>query len=412
MSRRTYVFLQGTVAGVGGAQMYGITKAKWLKEQGWEPVVVYALDGGIVLDYDGIELKHCEMLLLRPGALSKRSMENTVNEVASWFADCGQIVFETNVIDFAYWAELFAERLGGTNFVFSLGEKPSITSKEERDFYWAKYEKGEFASITESFLDALFLKHDERYKDVILFAHEGGAVADLPIADELMPYGYDCVIGVVSRLEKSFVRDAVRGIAVFAKRHPEKKIACVCIGGDGDEAAVAFVRSSLVGLGNIELSILGEFSPLPRKLLGSLDVAVAKAGCIDCCLESGTLTVKYKMDEDVPLGVVCHDIPRNSAEAFDKSLSLEDYLERALVDRCYAEGTERYPYERLVADFSLHQHFLNRILETQRRGGYLTAHCPRAPFVKRALACIAVATGKYPHKPRKSIRKMLKLANG
>lgn len=413
MNKRKYVFLQTAVAGIGGAQMYSIAKAVWLKEEGWDVAVVYALNSGeIVLDYSGVELRWCEMLLSRPSALPRAVVEKTIEQVASWFAAYEQIVFETNVIDYSFWGELFAERLNGVNFIFSLGEKPPMTSNQERAFYKAKYLKGELASITTSFLDALFLEHEDGYEDVVLVAHEGSAVADVPVASGFLPHDCDYSIGIVSRLEKSFVRDAVRGIADFASNHPDKIILCVCVGNRIDQSAVEFIQRAFSTVGNVRLSILGEFSPLPRKLLSSFDVVIAKSGCIDCCLESNALTIAYKIDEDVPMGVACFDIPRESRVAYNNDYSLKDYLERALIEKIYK--TEVYPYRSQEVDFTSHQLFLDRLLEADRKkgGGYLTAHFPRAPFAKQVLAWITLAIGRYPNELRKDIRKIMGLANG
>ena len=411
MNVKKYVFLQGTVAGVGGAQMYSITKARWLRENGWDVAVVYAADGDAVLDYSGIQLEHCEALFLRPGALPRGVIEKTLNGMASLFSGADQIVIETNVIDFSVWGELFAEKFNGTNFIFSLGEKPPLTSKEEREFYKAKYRRGELASITESFLDALFLEHEIGYKEAILIAHEGSAVADIPIEEDFLPQDCDYVIGLVSRLEKSFVRDAVQGIAAFAKKYRDKKICCVCVGNSSDRAAVNFIQKNLSGEKNVCLMVLGEFSPLPRKLLASFDVAVAKAGCVHCCLEAGVLTIAYKMDEDVPMGVVCYDIPAGAKEPSSNGHSLVDYLERVLVVQVYKNAI--YPYEKRNVDFTLHQRFLDRILDVnQGRKCYLTSHLPKPPLAKCVLAWMALAIGRYPFELKNGIRKMLKLANG
>ena len=80
----TYVFLTFSIIGVGGSQIYTRNKALFLKEHGWNVVIVSALEGVILIE----DLKLYESCIIpelrfRPHIYSKNVTETILKKIST-----------------------------------------------------------------------------------------------------------------------------------------------------------------------------------------------------------------------------------------------------------------------------------------------------------------------------------------
>ena len=155
--QKTYVIFTGTIAGMGGAQLYVSNKASYLESRGWQMRIFSDRDAPILIPAlqahrDGIfpEL-HCWPQLLR-----RRDVERTLETLLGYIgSDPGEILVESNTPHMSAWAELTAQKRNAKHFLFLLDEQYPM-DPGFRPYFQEKFRRKELAVINRRALGLLF----------------------------------------------------------------------------------------------------------------------------------------------------------------------------------------------------------------------------------------------------------------
>lgn len=284
MMKKTYIFFASTIDNVGGAQLYVLTKSKYLQENGWRVVVFYYLQGKRFLtDFDAFETHFMQELHLpayyfpafkRKKAIAKilAAIGNTVNS--------GETIIESHSLSLATWAEVIASRIGCRHIAYNIDEKPKCTP-EMLNYYKFKYNRRELFGIAEPSLLHFFkdIGFVMAYGSTFLTAYgASNCVQDIPY-DLSLYKSADYTVGLFGRLEKPYMVETREEIRRFIETHKDKQFNVIYIGGASDNGATeSKVKKSYIDVPNVNLYFTGYMAPVPLQLVKSLDVCVASAG--------------------------------------------------------------------------------------------------------------------------------------
>ena len=390
---RNYIFVAETIYGIGGSQRYICDKSRWLAEQGWDVHFVYSSLGDEILDFSGVSTYHFPPLMCRPAYVPKGAVDRLIGRLETSLAKGDRIVVESSSYDYAFWGELIAERIGAKHLIFDLDEVPPKLSEDEVGFFRFKLERGELACITTSCLGRVFPDMtEEELRHYVLVAYMGDAVDDVPFETGTLPEA-DFRVGLVSRLDKGFVPDAFGEAARFCRENPRLQVNLVVVGDTDNEALRRILLSTLDGIDNLAVTWLGFMAPIPRGLVESFDVAVAKSGCAWACARVGVPTAVYSMDTDEAMGILGVDFDHSPSAADGAPVPLSEIIRSVLINgRC--EGIDiasSLPPRRI--DYDRHFEFLGKSSASFK---YWDVKGTKTTALRRATSVITLLCGKYP----------------
>lgn len=308
-----YVFITPDIYDMGGLQFYVSNKAKWLREHGYQTIVFSAN-----LPNKECQIKELEMysqfalwpLIYRPYSISpilvKETLKYMLKEVKKNLGE-GDTIVESHYAIGACWGELLAQKLHAKNFVFMLGEQyEGDMYVETTDFLKWKYDRhalaGNHVSTIKKVLHDNSIPEDKEY---CLMAYEGNELVDIncSIIDELEEC--DFRIGLLSRMEKGYVKYIFQAIHHFSISHPDKKIQFVAVGEIGSNNGLLDI---LKDVDNVRLITTGNLTPIPKVFADKIDIAIAGSGCAYLLAQAGAPVIVSEASVYYAMGIYGYDV--------------------------------------------------------------------------------------------------------
>lgn len=334
---KKYVFLTQSISGITGNQRYVNYKCKLLREKGWEVIVLWNYNiSPVELEYvkcfDNKKYIHHE-LKFYPSWFSRRGRNKVLNRLASVIGEADQIVVESNKLELGAWGELLAKKLHCKHINFVTTEKKQIQNKETFDFCFAKLQKNEFFTITESAVKYLFsifvdIKQPERY---YWSATPGVEVDeyDFPVFDNLPKADY--TITSFGRT-KGYFPYMLEELRSFISQHSGMLFNVFFLGGINNETRI---REKL-SLENAHLVICPkEVKIVPRQIFAKSDVVIASAGCAWLSANNGCKTISMDVSRNVPLGLLLYTTLESNTYSgkYKNDKSLSEWLYSLLIEK-------------------------------------------------------------------------------
>ncbi len=336
--RKTYVVICGFADVVAGGPIYYANKVRYMKDLGWNVVVIPTNKGKHVYIH-GMEQylgPYVPFILDMPSEYPKRQREKLVDYLQGFIPqDTGETIIETGTDYTCYWGEALAERIKAKHIVIFLDEQNPRVDEKTIGFYLFKYDRHEMACISKPVMQNMFKKYRQLSMDECygLPCACTNSIEDYksPLTEKIKRSEWN--IGYIGRLEKPFTPTIVDGFVDFCKAYTDKKITITFFGGAFEQKTIDNIRSRFSCLGNVSLIISGYIFPLPLKALQKIDVYVSGSGSARVAMNAGIYSVKVDMLSYMPLGL----IRKTSKElTFDKcphGNRVFDYLKWVLVDK-------------------------------------------------------------------------------
>lgn len=320
---KKYCLITSRISVLGGAELYVLRRAMHLKSKGIEVyIIVKDMKGSFALkdQFEEFPLL-CLSNIKKPITLySNKSRQLIYDKVSRFIGDISEgIVFESNMMMFSRWAELFAYYFGGKNIIYLVNDEKVYEQKfflREKYFEY-KLAKGEFIGLTKEFLSLIFGRKIEEEKNRFvnigvskLSPISGQSIKN--IINDIKSNEDPFVIGTVGRLEKSYVRPLIEGVLAFSHRHPNQKILLLIIGGGIKEK----VKEKLVNkycntiykekFPNLTIKFNGPIYPMGNDLFEQFDVFIGEGTASLNSISTGCATLvmsSYAETTDGILGV-------------------------------------------------------------------------------------------------------------
>lgn len=358
-----YVFITSDIYEMGGLQFYVSNKAKWLREHGYQTIVFSAN-----LPNKECQIKGLEMysqfaiwpLMYRPYTLSpilvKETLKYMLNDVKKKLDD-GEIIIESHYAIGACWGELLAQNIHAKNFVFMLGEiYESDVYFEINEFLKWKYTRhalaGNHISTIRKVLHDNSIPEDEEYH---LMPYEGNELVDIkcPVIDELEKC--DFRIGLLSRMEKGYVKYIFQAIHQFSVSHPDEKIQFVAVGEIGSNNGLLDI---LKDVDNVSLITTGDLTPIPKVFADKIDIAIAGSGCAYLLAQAGAPVIVSEASAYYAMGIYGYDVMdvlySNKTKKYTETEIVNSYVKylnlwfdkkigkKNITGRSFTNGTDEY----------------------------------------------------------------------
>lgn len=341
--KKIYIMVTGDIHPIGGMQLLVSGKAEVLEKLGWQVIMYFPSHKkeNCMIDslnkYNGGGLVE---LTLPPYKWPPRTRRRVIHKMCSLIGiinEGDKIIVESHSDRTSQWGEILAAEIGAKHMVFLCNEFYRGKDKyylENLDFYNFKYKRGELAAECEE----AFFKLFEGYKNVNLgevsiFLFNENPVRD--VKNQLISkiQRTDWNIGYIGRLEKGYVPNIIKAVALFAKKHKDKDIQFVIVGDISSRRQL--LEEEFNGISNLHVNALGNMVPIPKTLFKKIDVVIAGSGSAWCAAYEGVYTILADSENYLSNGVLGYDTNNHLYHNQTEQTSFEDSLEKVLVIKEY-----------------------------------------------------------------------------
>lgn len=353
--KKIYIFVMHDIRSIGGAEMYVIGKARYLKKVGWNvhtfcytskrnanfPSLgdcMTVTDGFGFLSIPPYRLKRYEQDFFLDLMIQKLKIKlRKLNEY--------ELLIESITSPPNYWGELLAYKLGARHFVTLLEEHfryPMSHHEENLDFFYFKLQRNELLA-GETSLQDLF----NGYKNVKCLLQEipntireQDPVQDIKNAKVDAIQKADWNICHFGRSEKNYVPYFMDGVAELARRHVDKKINFIFLG--NTKFRKNLINQTFENIPNVNLIFLGVLAPIPRSLFSKVDVVCAISQSARFSADENVLTIVASASNfDKTPGVLGYDTLEQVYG--EPTFGYCEILENVLVKRLYDDKVNTLP---------------------------------------------------------------------
>lgn len=358
-SASKYVFIMRSIAGVGGAEIYYRNKINYCNKQGYETYVFYVMSGKLVIN----DLKKYEGSLLAelrytPLAYPLKTAETVVSRMLSGmeYHDGDSVYIESGFVWGALWGEMLASRCHAKHLVFLIDEAYKRYDDTVMSFLVFKYARRELACIDKNVMKRLLagslqLSADECYELAAVCSNSAEDVEVPPCCSELGANGK--VICIVGRLEKPYVMRTIKELMEYFKTKNDS-FDLLLIGG-GSSGMVRRIRKVTAGVRNVTVVITGYLYPIPRRLLGRIDVCIANSGSAHMAYSEDVPTVVVDQASNKAIGVLGYDTVSMLVPTGDTMHSIRYYIEEILYGN-FLSKHEYTPCEK-ISESEIHRQY-------------------------------------------------------
>lgn len=357
---KKYIIITYDIHPIGGTQAYTAGKAKYLESCDWNVDVLFS----------GLDTGRCDIEYLNkfiyggynelrflPYTLHEHTRNFILDEMLARLSPYDgedTIVIESHFDVAAFWGELLAEKLCCKHYFFCCNEYYRNTNgqktyyKENLDFFYFKYRRKELIGANAS-IKKLF----NGYKEVTapLIEYPELIVEQDPVQDvcfkgiDLLP---PCVwnICIVSRLEKPYVKQAIKGVKNFAKRHTSSRINLIFIG--DEKSMYEKIYQMFSDIVNVNIVFWGVLVPLPRVVFEKINVVIAVAQTARFISYENVYVITANVLTKMPSGLLGYDTQDSWYGSSVEGKNYEDFLEDVLVLNKYGDKIFNMPKHKFA----------------------------------------------------------------
>lgn len=370
----TYIFLTFSIIGVGGSQIYTRNKALFLKEHGWNVIIVSALEGEILIE----DLKLYESCIIpelrfKPHIYSKSVTETILKKISTEISTEGDVIIESHSISLSLWGELLAQRVNGLNFVFTLEEHNNV---DDATIPYLQYKltNKSLVGITINSISNIKGLNCRPDSFLSLPAYCNNVIEDIPNVYDI-DQSAKTRVGIIGRLNKPFVKSICSQLREVINKDPDTTYQIFFIGG-GSWADIKSIRKVFDVFSNVKITVTGFLYPIPFDLLNQIDFFISSAGSARVPIQIGKPCVSIDGYDLKPIGII--------GLTTDNALFRNEEKEPVKPLNCFIEEIQKWGDDSpMVArgiakryDYSGH---LER-LESCSRGNYFDINSMIIPF--------------------------------
>lgn len=312
---KTYVFFANTMAGISGGPIYVRNKMRYLKEIGWNVVVIdnTAIKKAPILleEFNPYsDFRFCE-LLFPPFWFTKFQRKNIINKILTVIGPAERYVIESTQIILSEWAEILASELNAKHLIYLINENDVIKSDSLFEFLSFKYDRNELFTITPRTCINLFSRYSKKINLETCYWNAGVSNTienyEVPRLSSIPKADFN--IGYFGRY-KQIIPYVCKELREFCLTHPDIRINFIVLGFD------KFNKDDQILLRTENLNVinLGELSPIPKLFFDITDVIIASAGCASISYKYGARVITMSVEKDQALGILGYTTEANMSE--------------------------------------------------------------------------------------------------
>lgn len=361
---KLYIVLTQSIINIGGAEIYARNKYSYLRNAGWDCLVVSTRQGNIVID----DLKRFKTSIIKelrfgPYLYSPSQRKKLMKTLVSILPDTtiyDEVIVESHSLTLSLWGEMLSKEISAKHLAFLLEEHCDLDT-QKYDFLKFKHNRGELAGINRQSLKLLFRPYGELPDDksYYLLAHCTNSVEEIPDSkwDKIPDAQYN--IGSIGRLEKPYLQSVIKDITEFVDEHPDSTFNIFFIGGETNGSAITNqIYSIFFNHRNVKVYITGFIYPIPLSLINRIDVFMSSAGSVRVSENAGRFTIAYDSNDLQPIGLYGYTTDNSLFRDSEPKTTGKEWLDKILIEKAFTPKSK--PFVPFRPSFDAHMEFLDK----------------------------------------------------
>lgn len=336
---KTYVFITYGIVNIGGAQLYTVSKSEFLKNHGWNPIVISADNDGEVLLSELTSFKQniISEILIPAHLYSSKKRSDIVLSLKKMIPQSEKIIIESNTSTLATWGELLAENTSAKHIVYILNEN-ILCPKELFTFFVFKLLRRELVGISPQSLKIFFARYFNLNKSnsyYLLAKNNINQIADYEysLSSKIITKNR-ITICIIGRYEKEYISGTIRDIVDFISCNRNITFNILYIGGEEKGKKIRnLIDKSYAKIPNVNLYQLGFLFPIPESIIKIVDISIASAGAVLTMANSGITTIAIDARDSKPIGVFGISTNKTIFRGEEPFIELKDLLGDIILNR-------------------------------------------------------------------------------
>lgn len=357
-STLNYIFLNTTIANIGGAELYISHKLEHLEKLGYNVYVITFEVGNVVIENLKTYEKYIIPELKIPFRRTTHKVRKSVINVFLKLNLHGTTIIESSFVNLNLWGEYIASQIKAYHICYLLPETNDISPKDY-NFFLFKYNQHCLYGITKNTIPQM-MNDGGVYPNTTLTAV--GCTADAVNNENLynIPNWKDADYTILSlgRLNKPYVPYMLAAVENFIKAIGSNTVNLILVGGYINVSIRKKINTISKYSKTINIFYLGEMNPIPQVLFRKSDVAIAVAGCAGICQRQGLPTITIDANDFKAIGILGKTTKNRIYREKEQPIEITELLYKVLVEKEYVKSAPQKCLSRQNIDYSEHDKLL------------------------------------------------------
>lgn len=304
MTKRIYIFVTNSVYGLGGAQLLTLRKARYLRDKGWDVLIIYKRIIGeywLKDEFGAFSTLYIPEFSSHYNFVNKEKLSKIKGQIDFFLdgIDYKSSFIESNDIICAVWAEYLSSVYGIKHALYMLSEEnmKRIYYYPYKSYYDFKLHNNELWGCNSRGLEVSFGKNLPQYSHNyinVAFDEKEIPVYSSPAIPNVNLKPGTIVISTLTRLEKPYLTPLIDNIAQMCKSRKDVNILFIIAGGSVDRNEEYRIRRKAEEcnkiIENIQIIITGYIKP-GRDFFSQTDMFVGMGTAAISALSQGCIVL-------------------------------------------------------------------------------------------------------------------------
>lgn len=325
--KKNYIIFTPSIANIGGAELYVMRRAVYLKSKGWNVKIITSIGSPILIK----EFDYFPTLIINFNASFKyipaKKKEIVLNQIFDFIGISN--IIESHTLHDAIICEVIAQKKHLKHIIYLLQESPikNIRDKKINQFFNFKLYRKELFGITNQSLSLIF---DRRINESL------NNYVNVPFDIRELDKGTDnfffpntskrdFVIATISRLEKEYVVPLIKSIYNFSNNN-KLKLQLIIYGDSKDQKVKQKLELQFKNTNKLNIYFPGYLFPLPYNLFSKLDAFLGMGTSVVNSIAAGCPTLVIDPRSYKCAGILAKDISNFAYAENEIEYSIEQKL--------------------------------------------------------------------------------------
>ena len=333
MKKIIYIIITPKLSSLGGAELYAIRRAKYLKEKKIEVILVaqeVEIEALKLEQFNVLEIKE----LISDSIFSRKiQLEKIKKYIENYFNDFDELYVETNFLRYVFLGEKIAKKYFGHHIFYMLVEMELYKTKYI-ELLKFKLDRNELIGVNSRTLDISLGKYwDDKYS---------GNYVNIGFSRQEIKkeYNFDqkCIknenfrILTISRLEKTYVENLIEDVIKLSKKYFNINFELTIIGDSKNKSIKKKLENKYKTQNNFIINFLGYVYPLKENYFYESDIFVGMGTAAVSGIAMGCATICIDPRNNKASGYLGVDTNNCVYSGNDKTYEIFELIEKIILN--------------------------------------------------------------------------------
>ncbi|EPC09181.1 glycosyltransferase [Fusobacterium ulcerans] len=356
MKKIIYIIITPRLSSLGGAELYAIRRAEYLKEKKIEVILIAQEVNSKALKLGKIRVLEIEELISDSIFSRKTQLEKINRYIENNFNDFDEVYIETNFLRHVFLGEKIAKKYFGRHLFYMLVEMELYKTKYI-ELLRFKLDRNEMIGVNNRTLDISLgkywnNKYEENYVNVGFSKKE---IEEDHNFDKKYIKNKNFRILTISRLEKTYVENLIKDVIKLSTKYSNVNFELTIIGDSKNKIIRKKLENKYKTQKNFIINFLGYIYPLKKNYFYESDIFVGMGTAAISGIAMGCATICIDPRNNKASGYFGVDTNNCAYSKNDKTYEIFELIEKIILNPNLKNIIEKEGEKIFIKEYELIQ---------------------------------------------------------